>query len=133
MNNDTKYYVIKTTKNGIKYKRYKCIEGWSTDKSECWKFSKGGAEQIAKSLNDGIPESWQGKVHYNTLPVGEAYWCVIQKYYDNGTVKVSGPHKVYSESMPESGMVENKLCDEYCDYFVEYDEAVKFAKEAAQA
>lgn len=47
-----KYYVIRTTKYGIQYKRYKCIDGWAKDKSICWKFSKQGAERIAKRLNN---------------------------------------------------------------------------------
>ena len=65
-----KYFVIKTTKNGIEYKRYKCIDGWTKDKLQCWQFSKQGAEQIAQRLNDGIKEPfWKAGVHYNTLKV----------------------------------------------------------------
>ena len=60
-----KYFVIKTTKNGIEYKRYKCAEGWTKDKSICWRFSKQGAQKIADRLNElyAIPY----KVHYNIL------------------------------------------------------------------
>lgn len=61
------FYVIKTTKNGIEYKKYKCIDGWTKDKSECWQFSKSGAEKIAARLNEryAVPL----KVHFNTLEV----------------------------------------------------------------
>lgn len=34
-------YLIKMTNtqfNTVKYKRYKCIDGWSTDGSICWNF-----------------------------------------------------------------------------------------------
>ena len=60
-----KYYVIKTTSKGVEYKKYKCIDGWSRDKSECWQFSKQGAKKIADRLNEQgyIPL----KVHYNIL------------------------------------------------------------------
>lgn len=65
-----KYYVIKTTKNGIEYKKAKCLDIWSKDKSECWQFSKRGAEQIAERLNSRIQQPfWRAGVHYNTLKV----------------------------------------------------------------
>lgn len=35
-----KFYVIKTTKNGIEYKKYKCIDGWTKEKTASWQFSK---------------------------------------------------------------------------------------------
>jgi len=64
-----KYYVIETTKNGVLYKRYKCIEGWTTEKHKnlCWKFSKQGARQIADRLNNELNEYWQNKIHYNII------------------------------------------------------------------
>ena len=46
-----KYFVIKTTKDGIEYKRYKCIDGWTKNKEICWKFSRQGAKQIADRRN----------------------------------------------------------------------------------
>ena len=64
-----KYYVIKTTKNGVEYKRTKCLDYWTKDKSICWQFSKQGAERIAERLNNNIPANLIGKVHYNTLEV----------------------------------------------------------------
>lgn len=64
-----KYYVIRTTKDGIEYKQFKCIDGWTKDKSLCWGFSKQGAQKIADRLNAlyEIP----GNVHYNILPAEE--------------------------------------------------------------
>lgn len=61
-----KYYVICTTAKGIKYKKYKCIEGWSNSKNDCWQFTKQGAETIAKRYNDKNKDL---KIHYNTLKV----------------------------------------------------------------
>lgn len=60
-----KYYVIKTTKYGVEYKKYKCIDGWTKDKSSCWKFSKQGADGIAKRLNEQYAIPY--KVHFNIL------------------------------------------------------------------
>lgn len=67
-----KYLVIKTTKHGIEYKRYKCIEGWSKHPDGCWQFSKAGAEKIAKRLNkeyDYEGQSYPKRVHFNILEV----------------------------------------------------------------
>lgn len=64
-----KYYVIKTTRNGIEYKRTKCLDSFTKEKSEAYQYSKQGAEDIAKRLNDQLHESWKDKIHYNTLAV----------------------------------------------------------------
>ena len=61
-----KFYVIKTTKNGIEYKKYKCIDGWAKEKTTCWQFSKQGAERIAKRLNDSV-KGYEHEIHYNVL------------------------------------------------------------------
>lgn len=47
-----KYYIVMTHKNtGIKeYKRYKCIDGFTTRKDLCWQFSKQGALKIIERL-----------------------------------------------------------------------------------
>jgi len=34
----------------VEYKRYKCIDGFSKDKTICWQFSKRGAEKIIERL-----------------------------------------------------------------------------------
>lgn len=45
-----KYYIVKETKHGKEYKRYKCIDGFSKNKELCWKFSKQGALGIIGRL-----------------------------------------------------------------------------------
>lgn len=47
-----KYYIVMENHqfNTIQYKRYKCIDGFCTDKSKCWQFSKPGAEKIIERL-----------------------------------------------------------------------------------
>lgn len=32
------------------YKRYKCIDGFSRNKNECWQFSRAGAKKIIENL-----------------------------------------------------------------------------------
>lgn len=63
----------------------------------------------------------------------KTFWCVSQRYFDDGAVKVNGPYKVEADKKPESGEVENKMCDQYKDYFDTYDEAKAFAKECENA
>lgn len=69
----SKVFVIVTTKNGIQYKRYKCIDGWSRNPDECWQFSKQGGERIAARLNKGIAECNKRRIHYSTLEVERVY------------------------------------------------------------
>ncbi len=45
-----KYYIVKETKYGKEYKKYKCINGFCKDKELCWKFSKQGALGIIGRL-----------------------------------------------------------------------------------
>lgn len=47
-----KYYIRKTNKQTgrVEYKRYKCIDGFTTNKDLCWQFSKQGAEKIIERL-----------------------------------------------------------------------------------
>lgn len=52
MENTNKYWVVKTTKFGVESQRCKCSSlYWSKDPSECWRFSKQGAQKIADGLN----------------------------------------------------------------------------------
>lgn len=60
-----KYYVIKTTVHGVEYKRYKCVDGWTKDKSKCWQFTEKGAQKIADRLNDRSLQP--RREHYNIL------------------------------------------------------------------
>lgn len=49
-----RYYIVKETKYGKEYKRYKCIDGFSKNKELCWKFSKQGALSIIERLKKTI-------------------------------------------------------------------------------
>ena len=46
-----KYYVIRTTKSGIMYKRAKTLDKWSRYPECCWQYSKEGAQRIADRYN----------------------------------------------------------------------------------
>lgn len=47
------------------------------------------------------------------------FWGVSQKYFDSGKVKVN-VFPVDAEEKPESTQRDNKMCDEYVDYFDSY-------------
>ena len=71
------------------------------------------------------------------LPVKKArelktFWGVSQKYFDSGEVRVR-VFPVTADAKPENGMTENKMCDEYVDYFDTYEEAVVWAEQAKKA
>lgn len=60
------------------------------------------------------------------------FWLVVTRYFDSGRVKVNiAP--IEAESKPENTMAENKMCDEYHDYFDTYEEAAKYAQDARNA
>lgn len=60
------------------------------------------------------------------------YWMVITKFFDSGRVKVN-LSRVEADSKPEDTMVENKMCDEYRDYFDTYEEAYEYAEQSKKA
>lgn len=69
-----RYYIIRTTKKGVEYKRYKCIDGWSKTPEGCWKFSRAGAAKIVKKYNEGChyeQQPYPKRIHYNYLEVKE--------------------------------------------------------------
>lgn len=47
-----KYYIRKTNKQTgrVEYKRYKCIDGFNSNKEICWQFTKHGASKIIERL-----------------------------------------------------------------------------------
>lgn len=49
-----KYYIRMTNKQTgkVKYKRYKCIDGFSENKALCWQFSNPGALKIIERLKE---------------------------------------------------------------------------------
>lgn len=63
-----KFYVIRTTKKGIEYKRTKTLDNWSKIPEGCWQYSKQGAKQIADRYNKSIN------------PHGEAWWKIGTHY-----------------------------------------------------
>ena len=69
----TKYYVIRTTKKGIEYKRTKTRDYWSKNPEGCWQYSKQGATQIADRYNHQVNphnEPWYSiGVHYSIKEV----------------------------------------------------------------
>lgn len=58
------------------------------------------------------------------------FWGVSNKYFDSGKVNI---FPVEAETKPENGMTENKMCDEYVDYFDTYEEAAAWAEQAQKA
>ncbi len=71
-----KYFVTKTTAGKLEYKKYKCIDGWSTDPKECWQFSKSGAQKIADRLNEHYEfeqQTYPKKIHFNTMEVSRVF------------------------------------------------------------
>ena len=73
-----KYYVrmIKTFSNPLEcrtyYKRCKCIDEWSFDRSICWKFSKQGARGIIKRLEQEHQLSvTSGRLKFDMIPAEE--------------------------------------------------------------
>ena len=60
------------------------------------------------------------------------FLCVTTKFFDSGKVKVN-LGRVEADTKPESTMVENKMCDEYRDYFEDYEEARRFVEDAKRA
>lgn len=60
------------------------------------------------------------------------FWAVSNKYFDSGKVKVR-IFPVEADAKPENAKTENKLCDEYIDYFDSYEEAAEWAEQARKA
>lgn len=60
------------------------------------------------------------------------FWGVSQRYFDSGRVNAR-IFPVEAETKPENGMTENKMCDEYVDYFDTYEEAAAWAEQARKA
>ena len=70
---EPKYYVIRTTKSGIMYKRTKTLDKWSSNPECCWQYSRQGAQRIADRLNErenprGEPW-WKVGIHYSIKEV----------------------------------------------------------------
>lgn len=61
-----KYYIVMHNKqfNTTQYKRYKCIDGFSKDKTICWQFSKQGALKIIERLKREYHHNIKNLVFY---------------------------------------------------------------------
>lgn len=60
------------------------------------------------------------------------YYCVSTKFFDSGRVKAV-MYPIQAESKPENRMSENRMCDEYLDYFDTYTEARQYWTDAQNA
>lgn len=60
------------------------------------------------------------------------YWGVSTKFFDSGKVKTN-IFPVEAATKPESTMVENRMCDEYRDFFDTFEEAAAWADQARRA
>lgn len=60
------------------------------------------------------------------------FWAASTKYFDSGAVKVN-LYPVETETKPENGMTENKMCDRYINYFDTYEDALAWRKQAERA
>lgn len=60
------------------------------------------------------------------------YWGVSTKFFDSGKVKTN-IFPVEATAKPESTMEENRMCDEYRDFFDTFEEATAWADQARRA
>lgn len=60
------------------------------------------------------------------------FWCVATRFFDSGKVKAV-MYEVEAEEKPNNTMVENKMCDEYHDYFDNFKEAKDYWIDAQNA
>lgn len=60
------------------------------------------------------------------------FWCVNTKFFGSGRITIR-TYQVEADQKPENCMSENKMCDEYFNYFDIYEEARAFAKQAEEA
>lgn len=65
-------------------------------------------------------------------PIRQQFWAVNTKFFDSGRVKVT-VYPVYADEKPENGSQENRMCDEYIDYFDTQEEASAWAEQARKA
>lgn len=76
-----KYYIRRTVYDGyhpplVAYKRCKCVDGFSPDKSVCWRFSKQGASGIIKALNEEFKRYVdEGRMSFDMIPAEEVTLC----------------------------------------------------------
>lgn len=84
-------YILKEKE--IKYKKNKCVDGWTTSPEKCWKFSKNGALKIIEDL----------KREYRIN-------------YDKGLVKFYIEPEMEESDMQVEEMTERKIQKAHCDW-----------------
>lgn len=57
----------------------------------------------------------------------KTYWCIKQKYYDNGEVEMK-LFKVEAKEKPDNVMAERVAYDEYREYYESEEDAKNFIK-----
>ena len=69
-----KYYIKMFNKQTgkTKYKRYKCIDGFTENKDLCWQFSKQGAQKIIERLTDKDRSEYRRNLHNLEFSLEEA-------------------------------------------------------------
>lgn len=60
------------------------------------------------------------------------FWCVVSKFFDSGAVKAIC-FAIDADEKPQNGQVENRMCDEYRDYFDTYEEAKQYERDCYNA
>lgn len=60
------------------------------------------------------------------------FWCVNHKHFDSRYVKIL-IYDVKTEVKPKDRQVNNKMCDEYENFFDSFEEANLFADEFEQS
>lgn len=73
-----KYYVVQKRFDSsgrlthTLFKRYKCIDGFTPNKSLCWRFSKQGATRIVANLTHEYRKAVeQGRIKFDMIPAEE--------------------------------------------------------------
>lgn len=60
------------------------------------------------------------------------FWCVVSKFFDDGHVDAKILNLVGDE-IPDDRMIEDIAFDEYVDYFVTYEDALKYYQDCMRA
>ena len=56
------------------------------------------------------------------------FWYVKHKYFDGGSMRTI-VNDIEANEKPEDGKTDNKMCEEWVNYFSTYEEAKKFSED----